>query len=174
MFSAFTNSLKIPELRSRIFYTLALLFVARVGAHIPLPGLDLMPLKFGLLRSYQSALGVEAPLADRLQITAEGFFNYIDPALFDLSVNPATVITEANTTLFPTATVMPNIGEMIVERLTSPQTGRSYGLELMLRRAASKSARVVGGQPRSRPIRLIASAKGGNASSAAWLDVSAT
>src|SRR5580698_10426773 len=40
MFSAFTNSLKIPELRSRIFYTLALLFVARVGAHIPLPGIN--------------------------------------------------------------------------------------------------------------------------------------
>ena len=45
MLSAFTNSLKIPELRSRIFYTLALLFVARVGAHIPLPGLDPQPLQ---------------------------------------------------------------------------------------------------------------------------------
>lgn len=45
MLSAFTNSLKIPELRTRIFYTLALLFVARVGAHIPLPGLDPQPLK---------------------------------------------------------------------------------------------------------------------------------
>ncbi len=45
MLSAFTNSLKIPELRSRIFYTLALLFVARVGAHIPLPGLDPKPLQ---------------------------------------------------------------------------------------------------------------------------------
>lgn len=45
MFSAFTNSLKIPELRSRIFYTLALLFVARVGAHIPLPGVDPHPLQ---------------------------------------------------------------------------------------------------------------------------------
>ena len=45
MFSAFTNSLKIPELRSRIFYTLALLFVARVGAHIPLPGIDPLPLQ---------------------------------------------------------------------------------------------------------------------------------
>ena len=45
MFSAFTNSLKIPELRSRIFYTLALLFVARVGAVIPLPGIDPHPLQ---------------------------------------------------------------------------------------------------------------------------------
>lgn len=45
MFSAFFNSLKIPELRSRIFYTLALLFVARVGAVIPLPGIDPQPLQ---------------------------------------------------------------------------------------------------------------------------------
>lgn len=45
MLSAFTNSLKIPELRSRIFYTLGLLFVARVGAHIPLPGVDPHPLQ---------------------------------------------------------------------------------------------------------------------------------
>ncbi len=45
MFSAFTNSLKIPELRSRIFYTLSLLFVARVAAHIPLPGIDPHPLQ---------------------------------------------------------------------------------------------------------------------------------
>ena len=45
MFSAFTNSLKIPELRSRILYTLSLLFVARVAAHIPLPGIDPHPLQ---------------------------------------------------------------------------------------------------------------------------------
>jgi preprotein translocase subunit SecY len=45
MFSAFTNSMKIPELRSRILYTLGLLFVARVGAHIPLPGIDPVPLQ---------------------------------------------------------------------------------------------------------------------------------
>jgi preprotein translocase subunit SecY len=45
MFSAFTNSMKIPELRSRILYTLALLFVARVAAVIPLPGVDPKPLQ---------------------------------------------------------------------------------------------------------------------------------
>src|SRR5690606_21143867 len=45
MFSAFTNSMKIPELRSRILYTLGLLFVARVGANIPLPGIDPKPLQ---------------------------------------------------------------------------------------------------------------------------------
>ena len=37
--------MKIPELRSRILYTLGLLFVARVGANIPLPGIDPKPLQ---------------------------------------------------------------------------------------------------------------------------------
>lgn len=45
MLSAFTNCLKIPELRQRIFFTLALLFISRVGANIPLPGIDPTPLK---------------------------------------------------------------------------------------------------------------------------------
>ncbi|MDR2737769.1 MAG: preprotein translocase subunit SecY [Puniceicoccales bacterium] len=45
MFSAFVNCFKIHELRGRICVTLALLFVARVGASIPLPGLDPLPLK---------------------------------------------------------------------------------------------------------------------------------
>lgn len=44
MLSAFANCLKIPELRNRIFFTLSLLFVARVASHIPLPGLDPQPL----------------------------------------------------------------------------------------------------------------------------------
>ena len=45
MFSAFTNSLKIPELRQKIFFTLALLFIARVGANIPLPGMNVTPIQ---------------------------------------------------------------------------------------------------------------------------------
>ena len=45
MLSAFTNCLKIPELRQKIFFTLALLFIARVGANIPLPGVDPSPIK---------------------------------------------------------------------------------------------------------------------------------
>ena len=45
MLSAFTNCLKIPELRNRIFFTAALIFVARVGANIPLPGINSAPLQ---------------------------------------------------------------------------------------------------------------------------------
>jgi|TARA_B110000495_G_C23011439_1_gene598285 preprotein translocase subunit SecY len=45
MISAFFNSFKIPELRDKIFITLFLLFIARMGANIPLPGLDPSPLQ---------------------------------------------------------------------------------------------------------------------------------
>lgn len=40
MLSAFSNSLKIPELRQRILFTVALILVCRVIAVIPLPGID--------------------------------------------------------------------------------------------------------------------------------------
>lgn len=40
MLSAFTNSLKIPELRQRIFFTVALIFVCRLIAVIPTPGVN--------------------------------------------------------------------------------------------------------------------------------------
>ena len=45
MLNAFTNCLKIPELRNRIFFTAALVFIARVGANIPLPGINPQPLQ---------------------------------------------------------------------------------------------------------------------------------
>ncbi len=45
MISAFTNCLKIPELRQRILLTLGLIFIARIGANIPLPGLNPLPLQ---------------------------------------------------------------------------------------------------------------------------------
>lgn len=40
MISAFTNTLKIPELRQRIFFTLIMVVIVRMGAHITLPGVD--------------------------------------------------------------------------------------------------------------------------------------
>jgi hypothetical protein len=61
----------------------------------------------------------------------------MDPTIFDLSVNDASAVTGANTTLVPTDIVMPqNRGQEFLDRLTKPQLGRSYGLEVLLRRQA--------------------------------------
>lgn len=40
MIEKFRNIFNIPELRKRILFTLTLLFIVRVGAHIPTPGID--------------------------------------------------------------------------------------------------------------------------------------
>jgi preprotein translocase subunit SecY len=40
MISAFANTWKIPELRDRILFTLALIVIIRLGVHITLPGVD--------------------------------------------------------------------------------------------------------------------------------------
>src|SRR5262249_19130668 len=63
---------------------------------LPLPGLDMMPIQYGLLRSFQTSLGVEIPLEERFQFNVEGFFNYMDPTIFDLQINNAAVITSPN------------------------------------------------------------------------------
>ena len=90
MFSAFTNSLKIPELRSRIFYTLSLLFVARVAAHIPLPGIDPAPLQrfFG----DQSAGGASALVGLYNMFTGGAL---IKGAIAALGIVPATMTANA-------------------------------------------------------------------------------
>jgi hypothetical protein len=104
---------------------------------VPLPGLDEMPLKYGLLRAFQTSLGAEIPLEHRFSLSTEAFFNYMDPTIFDLSINQATVGTGANTSLVPTQIITgTDRGDELIQRLTTPQTGRAYGLEVLLRRQA--------------------------------------
>ena len=40
MFSKLANIFRIPDLRKRVLFTLALLAVYRIGGHIPTPGIN--------------------------------------------------------------------------------------------------------------------------------------
>ena len=40
MFTTFRNAWKIPELRKKILYTLLIIFIFRIGCHIPVPFMD--------------------------------------------------------------------------------------------------------------------------------------
>jgi len=40
MFKTLLNAWKVPDLRKKILYTLMMLFVYRLGAHVPIPGID--------------------------------------------------------------------------------------------------------------------------------------
>ncbi|NMA51870.1 MAG: preprotein translocase subunit SecY, partial [Peptococcaceae bacterium] len=40
MLESLKNSLKVSELRKKLLFTLAMIFVFRLGAHIPVPGVN--------------------------------------------------------------------------------------------------------------------------------------
>ena len=44
MFQTIVNAFKIKEVRRKILITIALLFVYRIGCHIPVPGVDVFDL----------------------------------------------------------------------------------------------------------------------------------
>jgi preprotein translocase subunit SecY len=113
MLSAFTNSLKIPELRQKIFFTLALLFIARVGANIPLPGVDPTPIKEFF--EYQETTRSESGSNDIL-----GFYNMftggalLNGALFALGIMPyisASIIMQLMGAVFPQLARLQQEGE---------------------------------------------------------------
>jgi TonB family protein len=102
---------------------------------LPLPGMDMMPLKYGLLQSIQTSLGAEAPLPYHFSVSLEGYFSYMDPTIFDLAFNSTDLNTLGNGSLFPTTTNPgTSTAQQILDRLTNPQTGRAYGLEALIRR----------------------------------------
>ncbi|UCH64031.1 MAG: preprotein translocase subunit SecY [Fidelibacterota bacterium] len=58
MIQKFANSFKIPELRRRIFFSLSLLFIVRVGAHVPIPGINSEALKAAMQGFANTLLGL--------------------------------------------------------------------------------------------------------------------
>ena len=53
MISAFANTMKVPELRSRILFTLAMIVIVRLGVHLPLPGVDVQALNDFMAKTAQ-------------------------------------------------------------------------------------------------------------------------
>ena len=116
MFSAFRNSLKIPELRSRIFYTLSLLFVARVGAHIPLPGIDPAPLQKFFA---EQAGGTGGALVGLYNMFTGGAL--VKGAIFALGIMPyisASIIFQLMTAVVPALSRLQQEGDVGRQKLT--------------------------------------------------------
>ena len=83
---------------------------------VPIPGLDVINLERGLIGAWQAMLGAETPILPGIDIDVQAYANYLEPLLFDLTVNnPATATVDGINTV-PVALA-----------------GRSYGLEVFLR-----------------------------------------
>lgn len=116
MLSAFTNCLKIPELRQRIFFVLGMIFIARVGANLPLPGIDPGP-----LQDYYSSL------ASQTGGTIVGLFNMftggalLKGAIFGLGIMPyisASIIMQLMGAVSPALARLQQEGEIGRQKIT--------------------------------------------------------
>ena len=106
MFSAFTNCFKIPELRQRIILTLGLIFIARVGAGIPLPGIDPAPLQ----AYYASSSSDGGGLAGLYNMFTGGAM--VNGAVFALGIMP---YISASIILQLMGAVMPSLARLMQE-----------------------------------------------------------
>jgi preprotein translocase subunit SecY len=85
MIEAVANIFRVPELRSRILFTVGLLIVYRLGAHIPTPGIDAQ----ALTAFFETQAGTLFGLADlftggafrRLSVFALGIMPYISASI---------------------------------------------------------------------------------------------
>ncbi len=105
LITSFQNILKIPELRSRVLFTLAMLAVYRIGAHVPTPGIDNEQLQKFLMDRGGALLGFldifSGGALSRLTIFALGIMPYIS----------ASIILQLLTVVIPHLTKLAKEGE---------------------------------------------------------------
>lgn len=105
-FAAVRNIFNVPELKKRILFTLGMLIVYRLGAHISTPGVDQEALKRVWSEVSRTLLGV-------LDLFSGGNFQRI--SIFALGVTPyitASIIMQLMTVVYPSLKKLQEEGEM--------------------------------------------------------------
>ena len=135
--AAFGNIFRIPELKKKVFFTLALLVVYRIGAHIPTPGINSVALAEIMSRMTGTMMGFfdmfSGGALSRLTIFALGIMPYIS----------ASIIIQLMTMVSPYLARLKKEGEPGQKKITQytrygtivlslvQSTGISVGLEAM-------------------------------------------
>jgi preprotein translocase subunit SecY len=107
MISAFANSFKVPELRSRILFTLAMIVIVRVGTQITLPGIDPTVLSQWITDKAENSSSAGAQVAALLNIFSGGGLQ--NCAIFALGIMPyisASIMLQLLTAVWPPLTKM--------------------------------------------------------------------
>ena len=106
------NMMSIPDLRKRIFYTLALLAVYRIGASIPTPGVDPEAMEVFFKGAQGSVLGF-------LDLFSGGAFRRV--SIFSLGIMPyisASIILQLLTVVWPYLEKLSKEGELGRRKIT--------------------------------------------------------
>ncbi len=111
-FEAVANAFRIPDLRRRILFTLAMLAVYRIGGHIPTPGIDANRLEAFFEQSQGTLFGF-------LDLFSGGMFRRL--TVFALGIMPyitASIILQLLTVVVPTLEKLQKEGELGRRKIT--------------------------------------------------------
>src|SRR5437762_14388510 len=112
MFDKFAHVFRIPDLRRRIFFTLGLLAVYRVGGHIPIPGINAQLFQQYLEQNRGTLLGFVDLFSGgnirRMTIFALGIMPYIT----------SSIILQLLTVVVPTLEKLSKEGELGRRKIT--------------------------------------------------------
>ena len=125
MIERIQNIFKIPELKKRIFFTVALLAIYRIGGHIPTPGINGEELSKFLHQSAGSLMGFfdmfSGGALSRVTIFALGIMPYIS----------ASIILQLLTVVFPTLAALQKEGERGRRKMSQYTRYGTVGISLV-------------------------------------------
>ncbi len=124
MITALANAFKIPELRKKILFTLFVLALYRVGAHIPVPGVD--------PAAVAAATNASAGVLGLLNLFSGGALQRF--AVFSLGIMPyitATIIMQLLTAVIPTIERWSKEGEAGQRKITQVSRYLTLGIAFM-------------------------------------------
>src|SRR3954464_15556899 len=125
MFEKLANIFRIPDLRKRILFTLAMLAVYRLGGHIPTPGINADKLQRFFQQNQGSFLGF-------IDLFSGGTFRRL--TIFALGIMPyitASIILQLLTVVVPTLEKLQKEGELGRRKITQWTRYLTVGLALM-------------------------------------------
>ena len=122
---AITNVFRIPDLRNRVLFTLGLLAVYRLGAHIPTPGIDATRLEQFFAQNQGTFFGFidmfSGGMFRRLTVFALGIMPYIT----------ASIILQLMTVVVPALEKLQKEGELGRRKITQWTRYLTVGLAMM-------------------------------------------
>src|SRR5687767_9787808 len=124
-FEALSNVFRIPDLRNRVLFTLGLLAIYRLGAHIPTPGVDALRFEEFVKANAGSFLGF-------IDLFSGGTFRRL--TIFALGIMPyitASIILQLMTVVIPTLEKLQKEGELGRRKITQWTRYLTIALALM-------------------------------------------
>lgn len=124
-FEAVANVFRIPDLRNRVLFTLGLLAVYRLGAHIPTPGVDALKFEEFVRQNAGSFLGF-------IDLFSGGTFRRL--TIFALGIMPyitSSIILQLLTVVVPTLEKLQKEGELGRRKITQWTRYLTVALALM-------------------------------------------